>query len=214
MSKPINLINRSFRYTYVWLLMKGDNYLPGIYISVYSVIRTKSPHDLVVMVTDDVSQNAIKTIMNLQKFTKQKLSIALIDYLEFDSIVLSEGHEKIYSAWKNISYTKWQMLNLPHDKALLIDADAFVTRNIDNLFDLTCPAGPFNSPYAVPFGFVYNYIAEKMEKEDSYLPHGVLIPHANVDNALKHGVVLVASTILLEPSKKDFNDLIYGAVRL
>ena len=62
---------------YVWLLMKGDSYLPGIVTSLFSVIRTNPNADLVVMTTDDVSSHAKSILLKYAShiFEIQYLSV-------------------------------------------------------------------------------------------------------------------------------------------
>jgi hypothetical protein len=43
------------RFCYVLLVMKGDNYIPGALVTAYSLRLTGTKHDLVCMITDDVS---------------------------------------------------------------------------------------------------------------------------------------------------------------
>ena len=62
---------------YVWLLMKGDSYLPGIFTSVYSIVRTTPDADLVVMVTPDVGSSAIATLSLIATHIVQ------VKYLQF-----------------------------------------------------------------------------------------------------------------------------------
>jgi hypothetical protein len=195
---------RSNDNAYVWLLMKGDKYLPGIYASVYSIIRTTPNADLIIMVTPDVSDECIKILTKLA--INVELFVVKIKYLEFETFNLkTQKQENLYSTWKSVSYTKWNILLLPHKKALFLDADVIVTKNIDHLFDIQTPAGPFNNAFVRPFGQLPSYLTGP-KGLDGYPEHNTLVDKKEINNMLyRNGTVLVASTILLEPSKEHFD---------
>ena len=47
--KYLNIYIMVNKYAFVWLLMKGDRYLPGVLLSAYSIKRNKTENDLVIM---------------------------------------------------------------------------------------------------------------------------------------------------------------------
>jgi lipopolysaccharide biosynthesis glycosyltransferase len=187
---------------YVWLLMKGDAYLPGIITSVYSVLRTDPEADLVVMVTPDVTEKAIDII------SKYATHIFYVPYLSFPTANMkTESQQKIYQNWYSDSYTKWNMLALPYKRAIFIDADIVCTTNSDSLFNLTAPAAPFNSPYAKPLGTIPNYTFKKNKK--TYLKHNTPVHPYQVKNMLfKGGISFTATSVLLEPNLKHYDEYI------
>ena len=202
---------------YVWLLMKGDAYLPGIMVSMYSVLRTKTKNDLVVMTTPDVSEEAKNTIKKIGKIVE-------VDYIEFKiADIYSEKQKQTYSSWMDVAFTKWNCLKLTeYNKVLLIDADAIVLDNVDHLFNLETPAAPFNTSYLEKKnirqtnrklennGFLLNPHEGKFGL-DNYLAHGETVTPNTMhkilyydNNSNKKTMSLVASTILLSPSNEDF----------
>ena len=184
---------------YVWLLMKGDSYLPGIVTSLFSVIRTNPNADLVVMTTDDVSQRA-KSI--LLKYASHIFEIPYLSYLS--KPLKTQKQQLMYEKWVNVSYTKWQMLALPYKKAIFVDGDTLHTMNTDELFDLPAPAAPFASPYMQPLGKIPSYIAHNKSGPDGYPKHKSIVIQSEINNMLhKHGNLLTANMVLLEPSKID-----------
>lgn len=188
---------------YVWLLMKGDSYLPGIFTSVFSVLRTKPDADLVVMVTDDVSQNTRNTLM------KVATHLADIPYLTFETKPLkTQKQQDLYKNWASDSYTKWNMLALPYRKVLFIDGDTIALGNVDHLFGMETPAAPFSSPFMQPLGSIKNYTEGK--KDDSgYLLHDEVVSQEVIRKSLtKDGNILTASAVLISPSTKDYQDYI------
>ena len=185
---------------YVWLLMKGDSYLPGIFIAVYSVLRTNPDADLVVMVTDDVSDEAQRILL------KVATHLFRVPYLSFKTNQLkTEKQNILYKEWKSVAYTKWAMLALPYQKALLLDGDTMALANLDHLFAMNTPAAPFNNPFVKPLGYIPDFLTGKRGR-DKYLAHGTAIPPSDINDILtKHGMLLTASAVLLSPSLDDYH---------
>ena len=48
------------KYAYVYVIFGGDRYVPGVYLSAYSLKKLNTKYDIVCMVTDDVSNEAIQ----------------------------------------------------------------------------------------------------------------------------------------------------------
>ncbi len=66
-------------YAFVWLLMLGDSYMPGVFASAYSFRKNNTSHKLALMYTNDVSANAINILKNVID------DFYLIDYLQYPS---------------------------------------------------------------------------------------------------------------------------------
>lgn len=192
----------------VWLLMKGDSYVPGIFTSVYSALGADA--DLVIMTTPDVSEEAKETLRLLP------VIIANISYISFPSAKLkTEKQQKLYEKWVSIAYTKWNMLALPYKRAIFIDGDTIITSweknipKINLLFTLRAPAAPFNNPFVKPLGVIVDYLPKNNRDSDGYLKHSVIIPPDAINKILHHGgMLLTASCVLLEPSIEDFKKYI------
>lgn len=188
---------------YVWLLMLGDAYMPGIITSVYSTIRNKPNADLVVMVTPDVSAKAIEIIK------LYATHIYYIDYLRFASKPMkTKRQQDLYSTWIDASYTKWNCLALPYKKIILLDADTINLTNTDELFKLKTPASPFASPFAKPYGSIESHYRGPVDRS-GYPAHGTAIPKQVIlDTLLIGGILPVSSPIVISPSPTDFTDYI------
>ncbi len=175
------------RRAYVWLLMKGDSYLPGIIASATSV---KTIYDKVVMVTPDVSESARNEI-------RKYCIVHPVAYIEKPTKKFLSSRQEKYYGWKSVAYTKWNCLSLSYDKILFLDADTLVLENIDHLFELRAPAAPFNSPYITPLGKIRNFLQSR--------EHNTLISKESIRNMLYYaGLTLTASCVLLEPSQDDY----------
>lgn len=185
---------------YVWLLMKGDSYLPGIFVAVYSILRTNPEADLVVMVTPDVSETAQTTLL------KVATHLFHVPYLSFKTGRLkTDKQNQLYKDWKSDAYTKWNMLALPYKKAVFLDGDTIATTNCDELFNVNTPAAPFNNPFVKPLGYIVDYL-EGERGSDGYLLHEANVSQKVIHTILhKHGSLLTASAVILEPSFKDYD---------
>ena len=92
---------------YVWLLMRGDSYMPGILVSAYSILQTKSSHDLVVMITEDVSEEAIK-IMN-----SYGIQVYKVPYIRFKvADILTDKQKKILFFLDELFFYKMELPNI------------------------------------------------------------------------------------------------------
>ncbi len=177
---------------YVWLLMKGDRYLPGIIASVHSIKRFNPNADLVVMVTDDVSESARSTIL------KHATHLFNIPYLSFTGkFRMGKIVQKVYASWIDQSYTKWNMLALPYKKAFLLDADVIAKAPTDGVFDTPAPAGVFPKPGL-----------EKTSKvrSEKYIQEGYTVTQDDAKWILstKDAYGAAATSILLSPSQEDY----------
>jgi hypothetical protein len=190
-------------HAYCWLFMKGDAYLPGIFTSVYSIMRTDPEADLVVMVTDDVSEHARQMLM------KVATHLFMIPYLSFESKPLKTARQReIYDKWITSSYSKWNALALPYKKVILIDGDTIHTENTDVLFNLPAPSMPFNNPFNKPLGTIPSTWRGPKGK-DGYMVHGCEVPAADVMHVLNNGGMLpTAAPVVLEPSLADYEEYI------
>lgn len=138
----------------VWFLFGGDRYVPGIITSIYSVKRFNPKADLVVMVTDDVPQSARDNIM------KYATHLFNIPFLRFPGkFRMQKKMTSKYGSWIDMSFTKWNMLALPYEKAFLLDADIIARKDISGIFALPTPSAVIAKPMsaitsaAMPFDY-------------------------------------------------------------
>ena len=131
----INLETGKCKYAYVTLVMLGDLYIAGAIVLAYSIRKSGSKVDLVVLVTPDVSLEG-KNILGMY-FTH----IIEIDYVNVPNWrTKKQPHRK----YLELVFTKFHLFDLiQYEKVLLIDADALVLKFPDHLFTLNTPAGCF-----------------------------------------------------------------------
>lgn len=187
------------RCAYVWLVMKGDAYVPGALVSAFSVSLTNTPHALVCMVTSDVSDTA-----------RSRLSLVFHRVIEVDYITAqakplrTAKQQALYSSWSDRSFTKWQCLSLvDYDRVLFVDADKLVLANVDHLFLLPAPAATFSSPWST----VYLTSAQKHKRgtglDNPYhnLQHADTVPYEAIERGLHtNSFVCIGTMVLLQPS--------------
>ncbi|AER41471.1 P13 [Epinotia aporema granulovirus] len=173
---------------YVTLVMLGDTYVPGATALAKSLILSGTCHDLVCMVTDDV------TVTELLRSVFNK--IISVPYVSFKcGEMMTERQRQLYGDWIDKSFTKWRCFDiLNYDKCIYLDADQIVTQNIDHVFNLAPPAMCFN--------FVYN----KMFKNFSY--GSVITPKqlALIFNNCK--ILGFTGTLLYQPNKIILQEII------
>ncbi len=183
----------SNKYAYVWCIFGGNNYIAGLLASAFSVKKTQTPYDLVCMHTGDVDTKLLG-----RSFDK----VVEVDYLQYRSKELKTRKQReIYGEWIDKSYTKMNCLGLTeYTKVLFLDADTIIDMNIDHLFDLQAPAATFSSPWGdkykgtIPLGMYPNNLGDKVNSE------------MIIESLYGHGVVAIATTLLLEPNKKDLEN--------
>ena len=183
---------------WVYLVMKGDSYATGAAVCAYSLRLVNTVHQLVCMVTHDVSATA-----------RQQMAVVFDKIVEVDYVrekcvpMITEKQREMYDAWTCDSFTKWCALSLvEYDRVIFIDADKIVLRNIDHLFDLQPPAATFSCPWAAPF----KRRSKNKEVDGFHNPyqgigHGELIPSTCVHEGLtKNSFVAIGTMVLLEPN--------------
>ena len=181
---------------YVWTIFKGDRYIPGVLVSAYSVKRTNTKYNLICLVTPDVTDIGRK---ELAKICTKVIEVPYIKAIRTPNLT-TKRQEELYKPWKSVSYTKWNVLNLTqYKKIFLLDADTIVTKNIDSIFDKKKISATFYCPWSKKY-------SKFSPIKDHYGRKKIINPNL-IKNALnKHGHVFVASSILLKPNKKYYND--------
>ncbi len=174
---------------YVWLLMLGDKYLPGLLVSAYSIKRIGTENDLVAMVTPDVSRIAINELMKI--FDKVKK----VNYITYRHRFKNKRQKEKYGKWMHLSPTKWNCINfIEYEKVFFLDADTVITQNIDNVFKFNRISGVFSSPWS----------KKDSRNKDYYQNNRLITPDLIQKGLFRNGFVAFATGVLLKPNKNDF----------
>lgn len=129
------------KYAYVTVLYGNNIYLTGAIVLGYTLMKTNTKIDRLILVTPDVSdqyKSFLKTI-----YTK----IIDIEYTQVSLEIFSDKNTRFRDV-----FTKLECLNLiQYDKIILLDLDMIVSKNIDHLFKLPTPAACLKK-YYIPYG--------------------------------------------------------------
>jgi glycogenin glucosyltransferase len=179
---------------YVWVIFLGDRYIPGVLASAYSVKRTNTKYDLICLVTPDVSD------IGRKELAKICTKVIEINYIRVKRQKFKTNRQKeLYKTWMDVSYTKWNILNLTqYKKVFFLDGDTIITNNIDSVFDTKKISATFYNPWS-------NKYSKFSKIKDYYGRKKIINPNLILKALTKSGYVLIASAVLLYPNKDHFN---------
>nr|QGX02321.1 p13 [Mamestra configurata nucleopolyhedrovirus A] len=169
-------------FAYVTLVMLGDEYVEGAKVLAKSILYTGTKHDLVCMVTPDVSEHARNELAKLYTH------VTVVEYIHYECPpMLTKRQNEVYGKWISYAFTKWQCLKLlQYKKILYLDADHLVVKNIEHLFYLQAPALCFTDDN--------NSYYEK-------LLFGDVVSFNNLAGFMRYNKILCkGGTVLFEPS--------------
>ena len=185
---------------WVVLIMIGESYVPGALVVAESLRMMKTKHDIVCMVTDDISVGA------RDKLRGPFDNVIEVPYVAHPTRPFSSKKQiELYGGWIDRSFTKWNCLSLvQYDRVILVDADIIAVTNCDDLFELRPPAACYTNPWAFPWqagGMPNPYL-----KSGKDLAHGTLIPASQIETALRsESFVGLGAMVLLEPNSADYS---------
>ena len=196
---------------WVVLLMINKSYLLGALTVARSLRAVKTRHDIICMVTNDITEDIRKILLGTRVhplFTK----VIEVSYISHSVVkYTSKKQAELYNGWIDKSFTKWNCLLFEeYDKIILLDADMLVMVNCDDLFDLQPPAAPYTNPWAYPWqqvgGIINTY---EWIKHANDLYHGSQITPKEVLTALTNGsFVGIGAVVLLKPNKAHYQELL------
>jgi len=113
---------------FVTLVMKNPSYFEGAIALAKSLRLVNTQHQLVCMITPDVS-NKIPKEMDIYD------RIILVDMITRKSKPMkTDRSQKLYKSWISSSYTKGNILSLiEYQRVCFLDGDMLILRNIDHL---------------------------------------------------------------------------------
>ena len=115
-------------------LVTSDSFVTGATVLLYSLLKTGTQFDVVVLVTPAISGYNREKI---QKVVRPPGCAAKIHVVTVKPIENPSASKDVHvKGWINAGYTKLHIWNLQsYQKVVYIDADALVLRNVDSLFD-------------------------------------------------------------------------------
>ena len=179
------------KFAYVTVMYGKNIYLTGALVLGYSLMKTGTNFDRVILVTPDVSSeyNPKDAIQGSARSAEYKsylktiyTHIIDIDYVTASAEIFLETDTRFRDV-----FTKLACLNLTqYDKIILLDLDMIVTKNIDHLFKLEAPAACLKRFY-VPFG--------------KKIPANMICQGNKLVGSINAGLML------LKPDKKEWDDI-------
>lgn len=116
-------------YAYVGLLTTDDEYLIGILCVAKALKRVNSKFPYYVLINDSISIKTEKFLNSQGIYTIRRKS------LEIPSIIKEKNKSGEFSHW-SFSFDKLSIFELTQfDKIIFLDADAYIRKNIDELFE-------------------------------------------------------------------------------
>jgi hypothetical protein len=179
-------------YAYTTLVMNKPHYVKGALAMAHSLKSTNTLYPIICMATREIYDKyyiCLKSVFD---------EVIVVPYIKYKTGQLSTYKQHVmYKDWKDISFTKWNCLNLDkYDKVCLLDADLIIKKNIDHLFELKTPAGCFGNNW------------DSLVKYYDKLTYGDSIDNKKIYKGLENGYVVNGHCVVLEPGKKIFNRFI------
>lgn len=129
------------KYAYVTVLYGNNIYITGAMVLGYSLMKTNTILDRIILVTQDISSQYKYYLKTLYTHVIE------IDYIQVNPQIFLEETTRFRDV-----FTKLECLSLvQYDKIILLDLDMIVAKNIDHLFQLQPPAACVKK-YYVPYG--------------------------------------------------------------
>lgn len=129
------------KYAYVTVLYGNNVYLTGALVLGYSLMKTNTKIDRIILVTPDINEQFKFYLKDIYTH------IITIEYVHVSPEIFSEKNTRFRDV-----FTKLECLNLvQYKKIILLDLDMIIVKNIDHLFKL-CPPAACLRKYYIPYG--------------------------------------------------------------
>ncbi|AGD92165.1 p13-like protein [Megavirus lba] len=117
-------------YAYITVMYGNNVYLSGALVLGYTLFKSKTPHDRVILVTPDVSETYKSYLRDIYTH------VIDIDYVKVSSNIFLEQDTRFRDVFTKLSC----LSQVQYDKIILLDLDMIISKNIDHLFKLSAPA--------------------------------------------------------------------------
>ena len=204
------------KFAYVTFIIRNDSYLPGALVFGYSLRLQKTEADLICIVSDNISNQAISSLKEVYD------DVIVMDevYVPHDRRHERQDRPFLFSRFNAFRLGSGGDLNKTYEKIIIADCDILPLHSYDSLFNLDAPAGIINEKkeYCMEYNDEGKYIAPKsLDKEGTWnwhniykhVPHGTLIPKEITDRIIndKTNMGVNASLMLFNPTMKLYNSV-------
>lgn len=201
---------------YVTFIIRNDSYLPGALVFAYALRLQETKHDLICIVSENVSEQAQHALRELYD------DVLVIDevFVPHDRRQERQDRPYLFSRFNAFRLGVDGDMNKQYDKIIVADCDVLPLRDYDTLFQVEAPAGIINEKkeycmqyedgeYIIPDS-VYEDGTWNWHRIYSDVPHGTIIPKDITDRVLtdSENMGVNASLYVLKPSMPMYHSIL------
>lgn len=200
---------------YVTFIIRNDSFLPGALVFGYALRLQETRHDLVCIISENVSDRAKKSL----ELVYDKVIVIPEVYVPHERRHERQDRPFLFSRFNAFRLGKDGDLGTNYDKIIIADCDILPLHNYDSLFEMNAPAGIINEKkehcmeykdgvYITPeqafIDGTWNW--HEIYKE---IPHNTLIPKEITDRIKtdKSNLGVHSSLCLYEPTMDFYNSI-------
>lgn len=200
---------------YVTFIIRNDSFLPGALVFGYALRLQKTKHDLVCIVSENVSRNAKNT---LRLIYDDVITIPEV-YVPHDRRHERQDRPFLFSRFNAFRLGVDGDLGKGYERIIIADCDILPLHNYDSLFDLPTPSGIINEKkeYCVEYTDGVYIKPDSVYKDGTWvwhqiykdIPHGAKIPLEITERIKtdKTNLGVHSSLCLYEPTMEFFNSI-------
>ncbi len=198
------------KFAYVTFIIKNDSFVPGAMVLAYSLIKQNTSHDIVCIVSEEVSDTAVDILSKLYTRVIKQDSLTV----KHKNTSGRQDRSKLFSRFNCLLLTEYE-------KIVLLDADILTISNYDSLFELNTPAGIINeskdnciessnNKYIIPDYFETENKWIWHKTYESICKHGETIPSDITDRVLTdyNNLGVNSGIYVLTPSIDLYNSIL------
>lgn len=202
-------MKKHYPYAFVTFIIKDDNYLPGALLLGYSLRKQEIIADLICIVSEDISDEAISTLENIYDYVLRLPSIYIRTINDQKRQYLPFVFTRIHA----LRLGDDGDLGFKYKKVIILDSDILPIRGYQQLFLLESPAGILNEKKEYTCGNentfnlhngIWNWHSQYQD-----IPHGCKIPKYITDRVIfdysNYGIN--TALLVLEPSMDMYDEL-------
>ncbi|QMS84791.1 hypothetical protein [Candidatus Xianfuyuplasma coldseepsis] len=209
------------KYAYVTFIIRNDSYLPGALVFAYALRLQKTPHDLICIVSEQISSRAI----NALKILYDDVVVINEVYVPHKRRQERQDRPFLFSRFNAFLLGEDGPLQKEYEKVVVADCDVLPLRDYDTLFHVDAPAGIINEKkeYCLEYVDGSYIIPDSVEMDGTWIwhkvyhdvPHGTLIPKEITDrpDSDRENMGVNASIYVLEPSMDTYKAIMEDIVK-